>query len=302
MRKRLRDLFGVLAAAACVFGVVIATPTAVPVASAAPIGNGYDVTCTKANDGQVVCNIAGCPKVYEDLVGDVIHIQLNHDRASEEELPKSCNNVTTKTYNVDANKPINVNVQGCRKTTIGSDDCGAWADYNYTPPAPKKVGCPPGSVLNEVDEGQQCQAAPPKTCPLGSKTETVPAGQECEAAPEKNCPPGSAANTVPAGQNCEGPKNAVSMTITQEGLNANVAVTNNSALPADCAYTATRTGGLLGPASVSRNVSVGPNATGNITDLLWPPPLVSYRATVNCKATYDGKQVSIGESTQNVSG
>jgi hypothetical protein len=90
------------------------------------------------------------------------------------------------------------------------------------------------------------------------------------------------------------------MNITQEGLNANVAITNNSALPAECAYNATKTGGLLGPASVSRNLSVPANATGNITDLLWPPLGTSYRATAKCTAQYDGKQVSIGEATQNV--
>ena len=81
-----------------------------------------------------------------------------------------------------------------------------------------------------------------------------------------------------------------------------MAITNNSALPAERAYTATKTSGLIGPGTVNRSVSVGPNSTGNITDLTWPPPLVSYRATVNCTATYDGKQVSIGESTANVSG
>ena len=118
----------------------------------------------------------------------------------------------------------------------------------------------------------------------------------------KTCPPGSATDTVQADQQCQGPTNAVSMNITQEGLNANVAVSNNSALPAECAYTATKTGGLVGPATVNRSVSVPAKGTGNITDMLWPAPLVSYRATVKCTATYDGKQVTIGESTQNVQG
>jgi len=130
---------------------------------------------------------------------------------------------------------------------------------------------------------------------------TVPAGQQCALA-QKDCPPGSANASVPADQQCTGPTNAIAMNVTRAGLNANVAVTNNSPLPAECSYTATKTSGLLGPATVDRSVSVGPNSTGTITDLFWPPPLVSYRATVKCTADYDGKQVTIGESTQNVSG
>jgi hypothetical protein len=119
---------------------------------------------------------------------------------------------------------------------------------------------------------------------------------------DKPCPPGSASTSVPGDQQCTGPTNAVTMNVTRAGLNANVAVTNSSPLPAECSYTATKTSGVLGPPRVDRSVSVGPNSTGTITDLLWPAPLVSYRATVKCTADYDGKQITIGESTQNVSG
>ena len=305
IRKRVPKLLTILATAACIFGVVLVAPadtptlSPMPIASAVPMGNGYDVNCTKSNDNQVTCNISGCPRVYEDLAGDSLNYKVNG--GEQQNIPKACGNTSTVTVN--SSGPFTLSFQGCRGTGLfdtNSGSCGAWADFQYTPPAPKKVPCPAGSVAAEVNEGQQCQTAPPVQCPPNSKTPTVPAGQVCEAAAPTQCPPGSAATEVPAGQQCEGPKNAVTMQVTQEGLNANVAITNNSALPADCAYTATKTGGLLGPASVSRNVSVGPNSTGNITDLLWPPLGTSYRATAKCTAQYDGKSTSIGESTQNV--
>ena len=311
MRKRIPKLFGILAAAACIFGLVLVAPTLsptlspMPIASADVLPNGYDVNCTQANGGQVICTIAGCPRVYEDYAGDVVHTKLNG--GPQAELSKACGNVTTET--IGGTKGFTYSVQGCRKNfSVVSDDCGAWSDYRYTPPAPpapETVKCNPAGNFEqaEVPAGQQC--VPKKVnvkCPVGSPTPDAVSVDLCAPVPPKVCPPGSATADVPAGQECKGPTNAVTLSVTREGLSANVAVTNNSALPAECAYTATRTGGILGPASVNRNVSVGPNSTGNITDLLWPPPLVSYRATVKCTATYDGKQVTIGESTQNVSG
>ena len=305
MRKQIPRLCTVLAVAAFIFGLVlvapatmpILAPTLTPVANADPLPNGYDVTCTKSNDTQVVCTIAGCPRVYEDLAGDVVHTKVNGGPQSE--LDKACGNVTTQ--KVTTSEGFNLAIQGCRKSgLIGTDDCGAWSDYTYAPPAPQAVQCPPGSKSPTVPAGEQCQSAD-VACPPGSVSPTVPAGQQCALA-QKDCPPGSANASVPADQQCTGPTNAIAMNVTRAGLNANVAVTNNSPLPAECSYTATKTSGLLGPATVDRSVSVGPNSTGTITDLLWPPPLVSYRATVKCTADYDGKQVTIGESTQNVSG
>ena len=84
IRKRVPKLLTILATAACIFGFVLVAPTAteslpsispVPTANAVPVGNGYDMTCTKANDNQVNCVIAGCPRVYEDLAGDLHQLQ-----------------------------------------------------------------------------------------------------------------------------------------------------------------------------------------------------------------------------------
>ena len=99
---------------------------------------------------------------------------------------------------------------------------------------------------------------------------------------------------------------SVRSTVREAGRHARevrrAGVTNNSTLPAECAYTAIKTAGLIGPGSVERSISVGPNSTQSISDLLWPPPFVIYSATVTCTATYDGKQITIGESTQDVIG
>ena len=92
------------------------------------------------------------------------------------------------------------------------------------------------------------------------------------------------------------------MNITKNGFKANVAVTNSSALPADCAYKATKTEGIFGDQEVERSLSVGPNSTGNISDMGFPAPGISYDTTVTCTATYNGNQVTIGEAAQKVSG
>ena len=36
--------------------------------------------------------------------------------------------------------------------------------------------------------------------------------------------------------------------------------------------------------------------------MLWPPLFTSYNAVVKCTVTYNGKQTSIGEASQKVSG
>jgi hypothetical protein len=308
IRKRVPKLLTILATAACIFGFVLVVPadtptlSPMPTASADVLANGYDVNCTKVNDLQVLCTVAGCPKVAGDLVGDELHVHINGNAAGGKEVDKACGDTYSETINIDANKPFTYHVQGVRHHDFESDDLTAYSVYEYKPPVQAPVNCPPNSKTLTVVPPAQCEAAPMVKCPEGSPTVEALSLDKCAPIPAKDCPPGSKAATATPPAVCEAPTNAVSMNITQEGLNANVAITNNSALPAECAYTATKTSGLLGPGTVNRNISVGPNATGNITDLLWPAPFVSYRATAKCTATYDGKQVTIGESTQNVQG
>ena len=301
MNKRVPRCFAILAAAACLFGVVIATPSMAPTAGADVLPNGYDITCTP-NGTEVICNISGCPRVKGDEAGDVVHIRTSG--GPQEELSKACGNTATETlFLKKPSQPFTLSVQGCRKHFPGTDDCGAWSDYKYNPPAsaPAQVQCPAGSPVASVPQGQQCPAAAQVDCPKGSPTPKAASVDKCAAVAPTKCPQGSVADTVAAGQQCAAPANAVGLSVTRSGLNANVAITNKSSLPAKCTYTATKTSGL-GPQEVDRNIDVGANSTNSITDLLWPTLGTSYNATAKCTVTYDGKQTSIGQSSQPVSG
>ncbi len=169
------------------------------------------------------------------------------------------------------------------------------------PAAPQPVQCPDGST---VPAGQTCPVKPAQVnCPQGSPTPQAASLDQCAPVPPTNCPPGSVSANVPAGQQCGAPTNAVAMSITRDPdvFNADVAITNNSSLPAQCAYTATKSGGL-GPQTVKESANVGPNSTATLTDMLWPPLGTTYNAVVNCTVTYNGKQTSIGQASQPVSG
>jgi hypothetical protein len=295
MEKRVTRRFAVLAAAACLFGIVIVTPLMAPTANADQLPNGYNVTCTPMNgEGGVNCAVSGCPRVKDDEAGDVVHVRFNTQ--PQVEIVKGCNDTIGATPNflnstVDVASGFTFSVQGCRKHKAGSDDCGAWSTYTYTPPK-QAAPAPP-------------QPALPVKCPAGSPVASVPNGQQCPAAPAPaapvKCPAGSVTDTVPAGQQCGAPTNAVALNITRNGLNARAAVTNNSSLPAKCTYTATKADGV-GPQEVDRSIDVGPKSTTTITDMLWPPLLTSYNAVVKSTVTYNGTQTSIGQASQKVSG
>lgn len=295
MRKRLPRLFAMSVAAVCLLGIVNATPPMAPTANADQLPNGYNVTCTPMNgEGGVVCSVSGCPRVKDDEAGDVVHVRFNAQ--PQDEIVKGCNDAIGVTPNfinstVDVASGFTFSVQGCRKHKAGSDDCGAWSTYTYTPPK-QAAPAPPQPGL-------------PVKCPAGSPVASVPNGQQCPAAPAPaapvKCAAGSVTDTVPAGQQCAAPTNAVALNITRNGFNARAAVTNNSSLPAKCSYTATKSGGL-GPQEVDRSIDVGPKSTSTITDMLWPPLGTSYNAVVKCTVTYNGTQTSIGQASQPVSG
>jgi hypothetical protein len=304
MRKRLPRLFAMPVAAVCLLGIVNATPPMAPTANADTLPNGYTVTCVP-NGQDAICNVSGCPRVHEDEAGDVIHLGKVNANDGQSELDKPCNSTTTFRLYGPMTAPVTIPIQGCRKK-FGPvpDECGPWSPYTYTPPAQAAApAAPPAANQKPVKCTGGGQEYPPGSscCPKGSASPVVSAGQQCQAAPPVNCPAGSVSATVPAGQQCAAPTNAVAMKITQNGFNAHAAVTNNSSLPAKCTYTATKTGGL-GPQTVDKSIDVGPNSTNTITDMLWPPPLTSYNAVVNCMVTYNGKQTSIGQSSQPVSG
>jgi hypothetical protein len=288
MAKSIPRWFAILVAAACVLGVILATPSMTPTARADTLPNGYSITCTPNGD-DVICNISGCPRVHADEAGDVVHVISEHDARSQRELSKGCNSDVTDTF--ANNKSMTISVQGCRKHFPAGDDCGDWSDYQYIAPA------------QAVAPAQQAPSAPaaPVNCPQGSPTPQAASLGQCAPVPPINCPPGSAADTVPAGQQCAAPTDAVAMSIKQSGVNAHAAITNDSKLPAQCVYTATKKNGL-GPQTVNKSINVDPDGTNTITDMLWPPPFTTYNAVVKCTVTYNGTQTVIGQASQTVSG
>ena len=249
----------VLATALAALGMAVGVT--MPVAEADGLGNGYDVTCTKANDKQVVCNISGCPRVFEDLAGDVVHTKVNGGAQSE--IGKSCGATITQTVNISGG--FDYAIQGCRKVTIGGDHCGAWSNYAYIPPAAPVEQKPP--------EPQAPPQPQTKQCPDGGPT--IPVADAC---PEKK----------------KAPTNAVSMNVAKGLTQVNVTVSNSSDLAAQCTYDATEANGLGLP--VHRDFSL--SAKGSTT-LTFPAPLLTqtYNLVSACNAEFDGQTVQIGRAT-----
>ncbi|WP_156744702.1 hypothetical protein [Mycobacterium sp. E2238] len=94
MAKRVTKRFAVLIAAACLFGIVGATPLMAPTASADTLPNGYSVTCTPNGPHEPTCIVSGCPRVHGDEAGDVIHLN-GKGYFMQPELSKGCNNTAS---------------------------------------------------------------------------------------------------------------------------------------------------------------------------------------------------------------
>jgi hypothetical protein len=314
-KKRIPKLLGLLGVAACVFGVVIATPSLVPTAGAdtpldpiraavngkragSPCGPlNYSIPLEGEAQARVGNHLQGVPAAGQ-YKGTFVTSWASFD--TEQEAINDIIAISGDAINNCAYKDFGVGF--ARDDNLDKSDV---AIALGTPEAPKPadIQCPAGSVSPTVPAGQQCQAAPPVQCPEGSKSPTVPAGQQCEAAPPVQCPKGSVADTVPAGQQCAAPTNTVQMNIEKRGLtNATVTITNSGPLGGKCAYNASEAGGLGLLPSVSRTVNLDPNGSATITDLLWPPIGSTYHAVLSCTGNYDGKNVEFGHSEQDVSG
>ena len=144
-----------------------------PSASADPLPNGYDVSCTPNGDSSMVCITSGCPRVHEDEAGDVIHTLLNG--SSQTELSKACGNTTTETLPMPKTVSFTYSVQGCRKHFPGTDDCGAWADYHWTAQAaPVPVQPPkPVDIPAPVEQPKPAEVPAPPVVVTDAITATV---------------------------------------------------------------------------------------------------------------------------------
>jgi hypothetical protein len=285
MSKRVPRRFAIVAAAAGLFGIVIATPPMAPTAHADALPNGYSVTCTP-NGTQAICNISGCPRVQGQDAGDVVHVRANGGPLDE--IKKSCNNTATATLAGPFTGPATVSVQGCRKEfSVIKDECGAWSDYTYNPPQ-AAAKAPPN--------------APPISCPAGSLAASVPAGQQCQAGAPVNCPAGSVAPTVPAGQQCQAappPTNAVTLNFQKNGFQINAIIVNKSAVAGNCHYDAVNTNGII--PEKTDDFPIGANGTVTRTYPA-PPPLAKFHATVTCAGNFNGTSDQFGNTSADVTG
>ena len=156
-----------LAIAAAVFAMAPGLMV-MPVASADVLPNGYDVNC-QVNGTSTICTVAGCPRVYEDYAGDVVHLKVNGGPQSE--VGKNCNSTTTQSF--FGTSGFNLAVQGCRKHTTSGDDCGPWSDYKFTPPAPAAPPPPPPVSQAPVVPPPVVVPDPPKVAPTNAVTMNI---------------------------------------------------------------------------------------------------------------------------------
>jgi hypothetical protein len=290
MRKQIPKLCTVLVTAAFVFGLALVAPAVMPalvpsmtpVANADPLPNGYDVTC-KGNGGNTICQISGCPRIYEDYAGDVVHVRING--VGDDEKGKACGDTLNYTVGIPGDTGFTLSMQGCRKHDLSKDDCGPFSDYAYKPApkpveAPQPVPCPAGSPTPTVIPPAQCAPAPapPVTCPPDSPVREVPAGQTCPATP----PP---------------PQDSVTLNFARAGLGLNATFKNNSKVAGQCQYNAEPAGGTaLG--GKSDNFPIGANAS--VTRNYAGPPLGStYHITLSCTGDFNGQNVTFGSIDRN---
>jgi hypothetical protein len=243
-----KTLFTVAAAAAFILGgpVLVA-----PSASADTLPNGYSITCTP-NGSQLICNVSGCPRVFGDEAGDVVHIKM--DDGYQNEPDKNCNNTTTATFSNVSPNPHKISIQGCRKHDLSSDDCGPWSDYTYIPPAPP-----------------QAPAGPPVMSNAGDPVKCVGCG-------------------APAPAPVPDVINAIQASFGQPGLTSvDFTVTNTSNLDAVCHYTATANSlNPLVPKKTTRQFDVPANQTV-VQPFNGAPTLTNYSVTLSCNDA-SGKQ------------
>lgn len=255
---------------AAVIGV--AGTSLLPVANADTLPNGYSVTCTSSGS-DAICNFTGCPRVNGDEAGDVLHVRANG--SDQQEISKDCNNAAT--YNVGniSADGITISVQGCRKHRLGSDDCGAWSDYKYTPPAISAAPAAP-------------PAAPPAPAPNADRPVRctgggyeLPPGSDCSKTPNPNPPAAPVTNAI---QLSFGPPRFGSITAT---------VSNSSALTATCSYHSTP----IDPGIP--NFTVGPHASTDVPIKGFNTG-TSYHVTVSCHDASGKQTQEIGHAETNV--
>jgi hypothetical protein len=273
-----------LAISSLVIGV--AGSFVIPVASADALSNGLTVQCMP-NNANIGCSVSGCPRVG-DYVVDALHVILSAQslQGSQDEYDYPCqpngtvSPVNILTFQAKADEPLTVGVQVCRKVAVGSDKCGAWSNYTYTPPAqasaPANNSAPPANNPKPVF----CTGGP-------DAGQTLPPGSSCPAAP-------AAAPAPPTP-----PTNAVTLHFQKNGFQINAIIVNNSDVAGQCQYDAVNTNGIIPERTDS--FPIGAHATVT-RPYPAPPPLAQFHATVTCSGDFNGTSDEFGNTSADVTG
>jgi hypothetical protein len=148
-----------LAFAAALTGSALSWVAATPVANADTLPNGLTVTCTQDSDIHSTCIVGGCPRVNGDYVVDALHVTWPGGRQNEYSF--KCINGETHREGSSLNSPSeSFDVQACRKSALGTDDCTPWAHYTFNPPAPVAPPPPP------VAPAAPAPVVPPPAAPV----------------------------------------------------------------------------------------------------------------------------------------
>jgi hypothetical protein len=253
-RTTLRRRVAVLAWAPVVATAWLASP---PTAHADNLANGLTVNCPQPmpGDKDATCRVGGCPRVNGDRVIDTLNVRFDGGNQIELDRP---NCLQIASIDVRVAPGATFQIQGCRKFTLASSDCTAWARYTFVAKPPP---APPGPSAPDT-----WMPKPPPGPPPGLKQAPPP-------------PPPTA------------PTDAISVNFENISGGLRVNVNNSSSVKGTCKYDATAPNSLIPP--FHKDFTVAANG-GTHFDISGIPLGVQYNTVTVCHGDFDGKDVEIG--------
>jgi hypothetical protein len=137
---------------------------------------------------------------------------------------------------INASGPFTYSLQGCRKSTLGSDDCGAWSDYRV-----------------HAARASAKRPSPSPSCRSKSADVTPRPGARRHRwwFRRRHARQGRRLTPFRPTQQCQGPTECRLDEHHSGGLNANVAVSTIRPCPPNAPTHRGETSGLVGPATVT---------------------------------------------------
>lgn len=309
MSKRVPRRFAIVAAAACLFGIVVPTATAgalppLPAAPACawmlngPISISHSDGVTVTIDNWRIDHPDGAAHEFNKDGKAVVLDSNGHPPGSGAfgsfGSPQTGQvhggiNGNTITFKIDWALPTNGTSTNGYSGTIDQTGKASGVTQNSIN----------GLKTNwSIDKDFQC-AQPPAGLPAQGPAQAAP---NPPAAAPVNCPAGSVSATVPAGQQCQAappPTNAVTFNFQKNGLQINAIIVNKSTVAGQCHYHAVNTNGII--PDRTDDFPIGATATVTRTYPA-PPPLAKFHATVTCTGDFNGKSDEFGNTSADVTG